>query len=59
MADIMTLKEASAKALVEELTRREMVKELFIEPHDPYSIIIRGRDIISDVGPAIILIVTD
>lgn len=54
----MELKNVSTKELVEELTKREAVEKIVVEPYEPYSITI-GEQQINDGGPVVILRIWD
>lgn len=54
----MDLSNVSTKNLVEELTSRQAVERITVEPYEEYSITI-GNQKISDGGPVVILRIWD
>lgn len=54
----MELSKISTKELVEELSKREGVDKIIVEPYQEYKIIVDGNEIF-DTGTAIILRVWD
>jgi len=53
------LSEFTKKEIVEELCKREGVKEIWIEPYERYAIIPERSDSVHDTGAARILVVID
>lgn len=49
----------STEELVRELSRREGVQVIPVEPYTPYGIIVDGREQVSDTGPVVLLRVWD
>lgn len=49
----------STEELVRELSRRESVEVISVEPYTPFRISVDGRERESDVGPAVLLCVWD
>ena len=54
----MDLKNISTAELVHELSNREGVEKIVVEPYQPYQIIV-GETHISDSGPIVVLQVWD
>ena len=54
----MDLSNVSTKKLVEELTSRQAVERITVEPYEEYSITV-GNQNISDGGPVVILRIWD
>lgn len=54
----MELSDFSTKELVEELSKREAVEKITVEPYKPYSISV-GEQKINDEGPIVILRIWD
>ena len=54
----MDLTKASTAELVEELTKREAVERIAVEPYAPYRIVTEGRNIEAG-GPVVILRIWD
>lgn len=54
----MNLSDFSTAQLVEELSKREAVERLNVEPYEDYRIIV-GENEVADSGPAVILRIWD
>lgn len=54
----MELASFSTKELVEELSKREAVEKIIVEPYEKYSITV-GEQKINDKGPVVILRIWD
>lgn len=54
----MDLKNISTAELVRELSHREGVEKIMVEPYQPYQIIV-GETHVSDSGPIVLLRVLD
>ncbi len=54
----MDLKNATTKELTEELSKREAVEKITVEPYEEYSITAGERNI-SDAGPVVIFRIWD
>lgn len=54
----MNLTDFSTKELVEELSKREAVEKIIVEPYEKYSITV-GEQKINDKGPVVILRIWD
>lgn len=55
----MDWSQISTEELVRELSRREGVEVILVEPYTPYRIIVDGRERSSDTGPAVLMRVGD
>lgn len=54
----MDLSKVSTREIIEELTKREAVEKLVVEPYQEYKIV-SGETEITDNGPAVILRIWD
>ena len=54
----MDMKNVSTAELVQELSHREGVEKIMVEPYQPYQIIV-GETHISDSGPTVLLRIWD
>lgn len=54
----MDLSKVSTEELVQELSKREAVEKIMVEPYQPYSITV-GENNVSESGPVVILRVWD
>ena len=55
---MMDLSKISTAELVQELSKREAVEKLTVEPYQPYSITV-GENTVSESGPIVILRIWD
>ena len=55
----MDLKNVSTKELVDELSTREAVEKIVVEPYEACSITVGDEEIYNDGGPVVILKIMD